>query len=121
MGFRDDILDLSRQRRLGPLSPWMSKQLSQGIDSGRFLDEPHLKQIGAALIDTLVTYRERTGVAVAVLGMSGGVDSALTAALLKHAVGRSSGSLSPLNRIPKKRNEERRLAAPSASSICISI
>ena len=77
MALYDDILDLSRQAQRGPLSAWFERRLCNQIDSGLFLPETELQRIGDALVCELVGYRQQAGVSTAVLGMSGGVDSAI--------------------------------------------
>jgi NAD+ synthetase len=81
----DDLLDLSRQSQRGPLSPWFAARLNEQMEEGRFLAPDALARVGERLIAQLADYRQQTGVSTAVLGMSGGVDSATTAALLKKA------------------------------------
>jgi nicotinamide-nucleotide amidase len=102
MALQDDILDLSRQVRRGPLSPWFDRRLHDQIESGLFLPEPELKAVGDALVGELEDYREQAGVSTAVLGMSGGVDSALTAALLKRAGWRVVGLTLPIEQNPEE-------------------
>ena len=102
MALQDHILDLSRQARRAPLSSWFSRRLRDQIDSGLFLPEPELKSAGDALVGELTSYREQTGLSTAVLGMSGGVDSALTAALLKRAGWRVIGFTLPIEQNPEE-------------------
>src|SRR3546814_9904731 len=81
----DEILDLSRQSRRGGPSPWFDRRLRAQVDRGLFLPGEALARVGETLVGELVAYREQAGVSTAVLGMSGGVDSALTAAMMKAA------------------------------------
>ena len=91
---RNDILDISRQNQTGPLSHWFDYQLDRLIDGKMFgfyntnifpTTEEEIPLLAAGIVADLIQYREQTGVSIAVIGMSGGVDSALTAALLKRA------------------------------------
>jgi NAD+ synthetase len=102
MELHDEILDLSRQTRRGPLSSWFDQRLRNQIESGLFLPEPDLRSVADTLVGQLADYREQAGVATAVLGMSGGVDSALTAALLKRAGWCVIGLTLPIEQNPQE-------------------
>ena len=98
----DDILDLSRQTPRGTLSPWFDTRLRQQVDCGLFLPPDDLHAVGVRLIAQLSDYRSQAGVSTAVLGMSGGVDSAVTAALLKEAGWRVVGYTLPIEQAPEE-------------------
>lgn len=108
MLLRDQILDISRQNQIGALSPWFADQLQTQISQELFVPEDasswkntrDLHNIKTAIIDRLAAYREKTGAATVVLGMSGGVDSAVTAALFKAAGWRVIGYALPINQNP---------------------
>lgn len=100
MTLQESILDLSRQSRLAPLSPWFARQFERQVDRGLFLPEEELERVGARLVKDLEDYRLQTGVGTAVLGMSGGVDSALTAAMLTRAGWRVVGFTLPIDQDP---------------------
>jgi NAD+ synthetase len=100
MSLKQEILELSRQAARGGLSPWFDRRLDEQIESGVFLDENALEAVADKLTAELVDYREQAGVGAAVLGMSGGVDSALTAALLKRAGWRVIGFTLPIEQDP---------------------
>ena len=83
---RTQILEMSRQNQQpDDLSPWLSKKLDRFIEDDTFLDEKDIGGLGDAIVAKIRDYKIQTGVSTAVLGMSGGVDSALTAALLQQA------------------------------------
>lgn len=102
MTLRAQILDYSRQDKIGALSPWFSEQLDNQIAAGRFHTPEDLGLISANIVDDLRAYRAQTGLENVVLGMSGGVDSALTAALFKAAGWNVLGVTLPINQNPEE-------------------
>jgi NAD+ synthase len=97
---REDIMDLSRQANLGDLSPWFQKALDHYIENGRYVDLEKLQYLQHSLVMGLSFYAMDNKVSTVVLGMSGGVDSALTAALFKAAGWRVIGYTLPIKQDP---------------------
>ncbi|MBO9428016.1 NAD(+) synthase [Sulfitobacter sp. R18_1] len=97
---RNDILDLSRQDNLGELTPWFSCTLDNYVQQGRYMNIDGLDQLGNAIIEDLTCYRRDNRIETVTLGMSGGVDSALTAALFKAAGWRVIGYTLPILQDP---------------------
>ena len=97
-----EILNLSRQDQAGGLSPWFSRNFSNQVEQGLFLSGSKLQDVQDQLVGQLHDYREQTGVGTAVLGMSGGVDSALTAALFKAAGWRVIGLTLPIHQVQEE-------------------
>jgi nicotinamide-nucleotide amidase len=102
MTLKSQILDLSRQNNIGALTPWFNVHLDLQIQQNAFPETWAIETLGNDLVERLVAYREQTGVSTVVLGMSGGVDSALTAALFKRADWRVIGVTMPINQNPEE-------------------
>jgi NAD+ synthase len=97
MNFKEQILDLSRQNNIGELSPFINKLFDEQLADGTFPAPEQLVTVRDKIVDFLIQYREQTGRDTVVLGMSGGVDSALTAALFKKAGWRVIGFTLPIH------------------------
>lgn len=108
MNLKEQILDLSRQARIAPLSPVLDTLFNEAIERGVFLQPEKLAEVRDSIVADLKAYREQTGRETVVLGMSGGVDSALTAALFKEAGWRVVGFTLPIDQNPEEtdRGEE---------------
>lgn len=102
MSLKQEILDLSRQNQQDPLSPWFEAELNAQIGAGLFSGPYELEEVRAHIVSTLEAYKAESGLSTAVLGMSGGVDSALTAALLRDAGWTVIAHLLPIDQDPEE-------------------
>ena len=80
----DDVLALAPGSG-EPIDDWFCERLEHYIDAGTYPNTPTLQTIVEHLVDTLKEYKLTNDIEDVVIGMSGGVDSALTAALFKQA------------------------------------
>lgn len=98
---REQILDLSRQNQIGAWSEFspFNDMLDKLIEDGTFPATFKLDMLNAKIIHDLAAYRTEAGVSTVVIGMSGGVDSALTAAMFKKAGWRVIGVTMPIDQV----------------------
>jgi NAD+ synthase len=85
MAIKEEILRYSRQEKMSPLSNWFDATLEALISAGVYTDLNGLEDIGQKIVSGLKDYSSLYNIKTVVIGMSGGVDSALTAALFKSA------------------------------------
>lgn len=109
MSVKEEILRYSRQEHIGPLSPWFDSQLEQLVDQGVYADLNTLEETGRKLVNGLVGYKKKYNIDRVVVGMSGGVDSALTAAMFKAAGWQVTGVTMPIHQ--KKEETDRGIEA----------
>jgi NAD+ synthetase len=80
------------------LSPYFEASLDRAIARGD-IREDHLSSIGLGLVEDLRTYAQSNKVHTVVIGMSGGIDSALTASLFKAAGWNVIGVTMPIHQL----------------------
>jgi len=115
MSFKEEILRYSRQTTMSPLSDWFSNLLSELIDSNIYADTNQLEDIGKQLVTGIRTYGKKYDIDRVAIGMSGGVDSALTAAMFKQAGWSVLGVTMPIHQNPEE--TDRGIAACTALGI----
>lgn len=105
------IMELSRQKTI---DPFFDNLLDDAIQYGDFPSEENLKRVNQEIIDYTSSYSS-CGINTVVIGMSGGIDSALTAAIFKRAGYRVVGVTLPI--MQKVEETERGVAACKALGI----
>lgn len=115
MSLREEILNYSRQRTMTPLSDWFDHTLSELCDLNVYADANQLEDIGKKLVDGIQVYGEKHNINNVAIGMSGGVDSALTAAMFKQAGWTVLGVTMPIHQNPDE--TDRGIAACEALEI----
>lgn len=115
MSIKDQILQYSRQDTMPPLTPWFDARLEDLVERNVYVDINSLDDIGRKLIQGLRDYKAKYNINTVALGMSGGVDSALTAALFKSAGWNVVGVTMPIHQ--KESETERGIEACHALGI----
>jgi nicotinamide-nucleotide amidase len=112
MTLKQEILRYSRQETIAPLSNWFESKLEELIDGNAYTDVNTLEDTGKKLVSGLISYAKKYNIHSVALGMSGGVDSALTAALFKTAGWSVTGVTMPIHQ--KKEETDRGIEACKA-------
>jgi len=99
---QSSILELSRQEQTAKLSPWFTTKLFQFIEERLFHPEYRIHQMKTDIVGQLARYKRDHNIENVVLGMSGGLDSALTASLFKEAGWNVTGVLMPIYQEPSE-------------------
>ena len=114
MKLRDEIIKYNtRQGQAPELSDFFSNHLSKLIEIGAFSHK--LDSIKDSIVADLEKYRNTYKLSNIVLGMSGGIDSALTASLFKEAGWNVTGLTLPIHQNPEE--TQRGIAACEALGI----
>ena len=96
MELRDKILKFNTRNGVIPeLSPWFESLLEEQIRINIY--EDNREQLKDGLVRKLIDYRDNYKIDNIVIGMSGGIDSALTAALFKEAGWTVTGVTLPIH------------------------
>ena len=103
MNLKDKILKLNRNPEL---SDWFSTMLDDQIAFGLYHND--ISKLRSRLVTGLVVYRIENKIDNITIGMSGGIDSAVTAALFKEAGWTVTGVVMPIHQDPTEtaRGEE---------------
>jgi NAD+ synthase len=93
----DDILAITPGE--GEIADWFIERLEVLVETGNFLSQKKLAKVTENIVSRLEDYRKKHGIKSIVVGQSGGVDSALTAALFKQAGWEVHGVTMPIHQI----------------------
>lgn len=101
---KTDILRLNRNPEL---SQWFQDQLDQQIAFGLYHND--IATLRSRLVSGLSKYKMHYNISNVVIGISGGIDSAVTAALFKQAGWNVTGVLMPIHQDPEETARGREL------------
>ena len=84
MDIKQELIRYNTRNGVEPvLSPWFSSMLDKQMQLGIFCDSDRIERIRDGLVAELKRYKDKYKISNVVIGMSGGIDSALVAALFK--------------------------------------
>jgi nicotinamide-nucleotide amidase len=94
--------NIQRYNRDPSLSPWFQERLTDLIYYGVYHN--NIADLSRSVVSELAKYKIQYGIDNIVLGMSGGIDSAVTAALFKNAGWNVTGVVMPIHQNPEETN-----------------
>ena len=97
MTLQPHIASILRHARGQSLSPWFLSELEHAIDCGVFRDIAMLVAVKNRIVTNLAAHAKAIARRNVVIGMSGGLDSAVTAALFREAGWNVSAMLLPIH------------------------
>lgn len=100
-----DKTTLLRYNRNPEISTWFEEQLWNLTDDGVYHN--NIEQLKDKLIENLVTYRKEWSLENIFIGMSGGIDSAVTGALFKEAGWNVTGVTMPIHQVVEETDRGR--------------
>ena len=100
-----DTKKLLQYNRNPELSPWFQERLEELVEDGVYHTD--IDKLRDGIVDGLQKYRDDYNLKNVVIGMSGGIDSALTASLFKAAGWTVTGITMPIHQVPAETDRGR--------------
>ena len=116
MDIKQELIRYNTRNGVEPvLSPWFSSMLDKQMQLGIFCDSDRIERIRDGLVAELKRYKDKYKISNVVIGMSGGIDSALVAALFKASGWTVTGLTLPIHQ--NKEETKRGISACKALGI----